>query len=164
MNESNLPPAGEPSPEEIMSALFANMVIQNTNMALMFLGKVPHPQTGQAIKDLDSAQMFIDQLEMLAYKTRNNLSREELQLLKQSLTELRLVFVEELRREGIPVPEHLSSAAEAAAPSAPAPELSTAAPPPTAAQPQPAPAPATAPAPSPTPEPEESRKRFTKKY
>src|SRR5687767_16013155 len=66
----------EPTAEEIMSALFANMVIQNTNMALMFLGKVPHPQTGQPVKDLESAQMFIDQLEMLAYKTRGNLDPE----------------------------------------------------------------------------------------
>src|SRR3954466_7187347 len=98
MNETNMPPSGEPSPQEIMSALFANMVIQNTNMALMFLGKVPHPQTGQPIKDLESAQMFIDQLEMIAYKTRGNLDQDEQQLLKQSLVSLRMSFVEELRR------------------------------------------------------------------
>src|SRR3954470_2746555 len=95
------------TPEEIMSAVFANMVIQNTNMALMFLGKVPHPQTGQPVKDLESAQMFIDQLEMLAYKTRGNLDQEEQQLLRQSMISLRMAFVEELRREGIRVPEHL---------------------------------------------------------
>src|SRR3954471_10370662 len=102
----------DPSPEEIMSALFANMVIQNTNMALMFLGKVPHPQTGQTIKDLESAQMFIDQLEMLAYKTRGNLDQDEKRLLQESLISLRITFVEELRRSGIPVPEHLSEAYE----------------------------------------------------
>src|SRR5438477_4403396 len=107
MNPENMTPAdmeGEPTPEEIMSALFANLVIQNTNMALMFLGKVPHPQTGQPIKDLESAQMFIDQLEMLAYKTRGNLDNDEQQLLKQSLVSLRMSFVEELRKAGIPVP------------------------------------------------------------
>src|SRR3954462_1163089 len=107
----------DPSPEEIMSALFANMVIQNTNMALMFLGKVPHPQTGQPIKDLESAQMFIDQLEMLAYKTRGNLNAEEKQLLQQSLVSLRMAFVEELRKAGIPVPEHLTQSPSAPPPS-----------------------------------------------
>ncbi|MDB6108755.1 MAG: hypothetical protein JWR69_505, partial [Pedosphaera sp.] len=43
------------SREEIMSALFANMVIQQTNMAMMLLGKVAHPETGQFIQDLETA-------------------------------------------------------------------------------------------------------------
>src|ERR1041384_1792938 len=109
MNTPNTPPQEmeEMTPEQIMSAMFANMVIQNTNMALMFLGKVPHPQTGQPVKDLESAPMFIDQLEMIAYKTRGNLDHEEQRLLRQSLVSLRMAFVEDLRREGIPVPEHL---------------------------------------------------------
>lgn len=154
-----------------MSALFANMVIQNHNMAAMFLGKAPHPQTGEIIKDLDSAQMFVDQLEMIAYKTRGNLSNEEKQLLGQSLTQLRLVFIEELRRAGAPVPEHLTaplpfSAAPStpSAPAAPASEPSAPAPASSAVAPSPAPASAPATAPAPAPEPEESRKRFTKKY
>jgi hypothetical protein len=161
MNTPNTPPEGmeEPTPEEIMSALFANLVIQNTNMALMFLGKVPHPQTGQPIKDLESAQMFIDQLEMLAYKTRGNLDNDEQQLLKQSLVSLRMTFVEELRKAGIPVPEHLTQQTQPSLQSAPAS-------PPAPAPATPAPAPSATPAaePAPAAEPEESRKRFTKKY
>jgi hypothetical protein len=154
------------TPEEIMSALFANMVIQNTNMALMFLGKVPHPQTGQPIKDLESAQMFIDQLEMLAYKTRGNLDDQEKQLISQNLVALRMAFVEELRKAGIPVPEHLT---ESPTPPAPSPSAAPKAEPTPAPAPPPPPAPApapvaSAPPPSPTPAEEESRKRFTKKY
>ena len=38
-----------PTRDEMMSALFAHMVIQQTNMAMMMLGKVPHPQTGETI-------------------------------------------------------------------------------------------------------------------
>jgi len=38
-------------------------------MALMLLGKLPHPETGETIREIDSARMFIDQLEMLALKT-----------------------------------------------------------------------------------------------
>ena len=59
-----------PSQEEITSALFANMIIQQTNMALMLLGKVPHPETGETTEDLDAARLFIDQLEMLEVKTK----------------------------------------------------------------------------------------------
>lgn len=171
-----MPPEGmeEPTPEEIMSALFANLVIQNTNMALMFLGKVPHPQSGQPIKDLESAQMFIDQLEMLAYKTRGNLDNDEQQLLKQSLLSLRLSFVEELRKQGIPVPEHLAAeaveaqkvlaASRAAAASAPAPKSSPTPPPQESAAASPPQPPSSTPAPATPAETEESRKRFTKKY
>ena len=42
----------EATPEQIMAAIFADMVMQIANMAVMFLGRVPHPQTGQVIKDL----------------------------------------------------------------------------------------------------------------
>lgn len=165
----------EATPEQIMAAIFADMVMQIANMAVMFLGRVPHPQTGQVIKDLESAQMFIDQLEMLAYKTRGNLGPEEKQLLQQSLVSLRMAFVEELRKAGIPVPEHLTSQptpppAPPAAPSAAAPKTEPAASPTEAPQSTPltAPTPPPPPAPSTPPKPsaaeEESRKRFTKKY
>jgi hypothetical protein len=154
------------TPEQIMSAIFADMIMQIANMAVMFLGRVPHPQTGQSVKDLESAQMFIDQLEMLAYKTRGNLGPEEKQLLQQSLVSLRMAFVEELRKEGIPVPDHLTQAAQSASvasqpAAAPEPEPAPAPKPPA---PAPAPAAPAAAAPSPTPAEEESRKRFTKKY
>ena len=79
--------------EEIQEALFADLVARQTNLALMFLGQVKDPQTGQATVDLKAAQMFIDQLEMLAAKTSGNLSKPEEQFLKNSLTHLQLTFV-----------------------------------------------------------------------
>jgi hypothetical protein len=130
------------SREEIMAALFANMVIQQTNMAMMFLGKAPHPETGQLIKDLDTAKMFIDQLEMLEAKTKGNLSKQEDGLLKQALAALHMSFVEAIDAPGKP------STLEASQPAAPADQQPSA--PPPAAEPS-------APA-------EESRKKFTKKY
>ena len=87
------------SREETLSALFAGMVIQQTNMALMLLGKMPHPETGKTLQDIESAKMFIDQLEMIEAKTRGNLDRQEEKLLKQSLTVLRLAFVEAIDRQ-----------------------------------------------------------------
>jgi hypothetical protein len=158
-----------------MSAIFANMVMQNAQMAAMFLGRVPHPQTGQPVKDLESAQMFIDQLEMLAYKTRGNLDNDEKQMLQQNLVVLRMAFVEELRKAGIPVPDHLT---QSAAPAPAATSTPSAAPksepvPAPAAEPKPAPAATSTPpaSPSPASQPpaspaaeEESRKRFSKKY
>src|SRR5215472_13671572 len=76
------------------SALFAQLVVQQANMAMMLLGKVPHPETGQTVKDTEAARLFIDQLEMLETKTKGNLTKEESSLLKQSLMSLRLAFVD----------------------------------------------------------------------
>lgn len=135
---------GQPSREEMMSAIFANLVVQQTNMALMLMGRVAHPETGERVQDLEAARMFIDQLEMIELKTKGNLDKREEQLLKQSLMSLRMAFVETV--ESGP-----GQTATAAAPNAtPQPPVDhdvktgeTAA--------------------SATPE-EESRKKFTKKY
>jgi hypothetical protein len=127
----------ELSRDELMTMLFAEMVVQQTNMAMIFLGKTAHPQTGKTHKDLDAARLFIDQLEMLEVKTRGNLTKEEDSLLKQSLSHLRMTYVEAAGEQ---------QKAE----------------PPKATEPAEAPKPAETPA---APEAEEEhRKRFTKKY
>jgi hypothetical protein len=131
------------SREEIVSALFANMVVQNTNMALIFLGHAPHPQTGQKQIDLDNARYFIDQLEMIEVKTKGNLDKQEEGLLKQSLTSLRMAFVEAVQKEG-------AQPAEAPAAAAPVKEEAKQ---------------ESAPAPDASPEKQDdSKKKFTKKY
>jgi len=91
--------------DKMISALFASMVMQNTNMALIFLGQAPNPQTGETGQDLENARYFIDQLEMLAVKTKGNLDRQEDALLKQSLTHLRLSFVEAVNQPAKDAPE-----------------------------------------------------------
>ncbi len=132
-----------------MSALFAHMVIQQTNMALMLLGKVPHPETGEIFQDVESAKMFIDQLEMLEVKTKGNLDPREDGLLKQSLMALRMAFV------GV--------TGGPAATVSPAPAALNPAP---TAEPEPPARPAPAPsAPTPVTNNEaESQKKFSKKY
>ncbi len=72
------------SPEETRSALFAHMVMQQSSMAMMLMGKTAHPETGQVVRDLEAAKFFIDYLEMLEFKTQGNLDHEEAALLKQS--------------------------------------------------------------------------------
>lgn len=141
------------SREEILSALFANMVIQQTNMAMMLLGKVAHPETGKFIHDVEGAKMFIDQLEMLEAKTKGNLTREEDSLMKQALTALRMSFVEAI--DGPPAtgeaPQERIVKPAPAQPEPPAQSTSPAA----GSQSPPPQAPAAA---------DESRKKFSKKY
>ena len=107
MNDTSLPEtgAGAPSREEMQSALFAQLVLQQTNLTLMLLGRTPHPQTGETVRDLEGARLFIDQLEMLDAKTKGNLSRDEARLLQQSLMSLRLAFVEAVEAPAAPPSE-----------------------------------------------------------
>jgi hypothetical protein len=93
------------SREEMNSALFAQMVIQQANMAMLLMGKVPHPQTGETMRDIEASRLFIDQLEMLETKTKGNLTKEEAQLLKQSLMSLRMAFVEAVESPAPTKPE-----------------------------------------------------------
>jgi len=133
------------------SALFANMVIQQTNMALIFLGRTPNPQTGEMIEDLDTAKMLIDQLEMLAIKTRGNLDPRETALMNQSLTAVRMAFVEAVEK-GPKISQKAPTAEKSEASQPAASESSQV----SAATPMPAPGAAA--------ETEESRKKFSKKY
>lgn len=135
----------ERSPDEIRSALFAQMVMQQSSMAMMLLGKTAHPETGNIVRDLEAARLFIDQLEMLEVKTKGNLNQEEAALLKHSLMSLRMAFVESV---GSPPPV------------GPRPEQGT---PPPGAIPTAEPGKPAAPA-GPSPAEEEHRKKFTKKY
>src|SRR5260370_31388951 len=83
-----------PTREEELSFLFAQLVMQQSNMAMMLLGKVAHPESGKVVQDVEAARLFIDQLEMLEAKTKGNLSKDEEALLKQTLMTLRLNFVQ----------------------------------------------------------------------
>src|SRR5580658_1628918 len=103
-------------PDQMMSALFASMVMQNSNMAWIFLGQAPNPQTGQTAQDLEHARYFIDLLEMLAVKTKGNLDKQEDGMLKQSLTHLRLAFVEAVEHPLKPAPPPAAPSAAATPP------------------------------------------------
>jgi hypothetical protein len=96
--ESTAETPGEVTREEALAALFASMVIQQTNLALMLLGRLPHPETGQTVHDLEGARLMIDQLEMLEVKTQGNLSEPESRLVQQNLTALRMAFVEAVEK------------------------------------------------------------------
>ena len=63
------------SREEEFTFLFAQLVLQQSNMAMMLLGRVPHPESGKVIQDVEAARLFIDQIEMLEVKTKGNLTK-----------------------------------------------------------------------------------------
>ncbi len=74
---------------------FLDIVSLFSTQAMIGLGKMVNPATSKAEKNLPAARLFIDTLEMLAHKTKGNLNSDETKLLQATLTDLRLMFVEE---------------------------------------------------------------------
>lgn len=101
MNPSSVPSSSDPGATSAKrhSALFTGMVLQQANLAMMCLGKAPRPDTKQLTVDLEAAALFIDTLEMLEVRTRGNLSADEAEMLRETLTSLRIAFVEAADRE-----------------------------------------------------------------
>ncbi len=141
-------PLGEASREEILSALFADLVMRQSSTALTFLGQIPLPDGSKAPVDLEAAQMFIDQLEMIEVKTRGNLSQAEQQLLRQSLTQLRMAFVKVSEQPPEKPPTDRPEGARSAPPANPSPTP---------------PSQSTGPGPAPASD-EGPKARFSKKY
>ena len=83
------------SEEQKMTSLFLNLVQQFYQSALIFMGKIENPQTKKIEINKDMARYFIDSLEMLMFKTKNNLSEQEDQMLSKIVQDLKLDFVKE---------------------------------------------------------------------
>ena len=132
-----------------MSQRFIEFVMMQAQNAALFLGQIPNPQTGKGEVNLELAKMFIDQLAMIQEKTRGNLTNEETAVLRNTLSNLQMAFVEVSRqvREGEGATESAEKSPEAEAPEPTAPASTEKVEPPTAAEAA-----------------SESRKKFSKSY
>ncbi|HEB50539.1 MAG TPA: DUF1844 domain-containing protein [Desulfobulbus sp.] len=72
---------------------FASFILSLNTSALFHLGELPHPETGEKVRDIELARHTIDTLTMLAEKTRGNLDAQENELLTRMLYELKMRFV-----------------------------------------------------------------------
>jgi hypothetical protein len=138
---------------------FIEFVMMHAQNAALFLGQIPNPKTGEPEMNLDLARMFIDQLEMVQEKTRGNLTNEETMVLRNTLSNLQMAFVE---ASGGARPEP-ARGGEGARETAAQREAPQAAPSQPAEQPSSAGAEQSPPVSPADPEPE-SRKKFTKSY
>jgi len=72
---------------------FQTLVLSLGTTALVQLGLAPSPANGKTEKDLTGAKQTIDILAILQEKTKGNLSPEESRLLDQFLYDLKLSYV-----------------------------------------------------------------------
>src|ERR1043166_8407770 len=82
-----------------LSQRFVEFVMMHAQNAALFLGQIPNPKTGEGEVNLDLAKMFIDQLAMIQEKTRGNLTNEEATVLRNTVRNLQMAFVEVARTQ-----------------------------------------------------------------
>ena len=74
---------------------FATFVVSLNASALLNLGAIEDPTSGKTDKNLPMAKQTIDILSMLEEKTAGNLTKDEENLLKNILYDLRIIYVKE---------------------------------------------------------------------
>lgn len=82
-------------PEANFSFFITTLGIQTA----IALGEVPNPVTNKTEDNLDQAKYLIDTLDMLKEKTKNNLTKEEGQILDNLLYDFHIKFA--AKKEGI---------------------------------------------------------------
>jgi hypothetical protein len=82
------------------AALFLQLVLGLQQGGMIALGKLMNPVTRQIEKNLDAARDTIDTLAALEARTQGNLESDEARVLTQVLTELRMNYVDELKKAG----------------------------------------------------------------
>ena len=134
-----------------LSQRFIEFVMMHAQNAALFLGQIPNPKTGEGEVNLELAKMFIDQLSMIQEKTRGNLTNDEATVLKNTLSNLQMIYVE--------VSQHVQKSGGQPKQPAPSPEPQ----PEESASAEPTPDKSTSAPVTPSAE-GESKKKFTKSY
>ena len=72
---------------------FNSLIFSLSSSALLHLGEIPDPNTGETKQDLALAKHTIDTIAMLKEKTKGNLTEEEQKFVDSILTDLRWQYV-----------------------------------------------------------------------
>ena len=86
-------------PKDRTSALVISLVLGLVQAAYAQLGKIANPGTGKVDEpQLDAARVTIDTIAALEERTRGNRSDEETQVMERALAELRMNYVDEVKK------------------------------------------------------------------
>ena len=86
-------PSAKPADVPIPEASFSVLVTTLATQAMVALGQAPLPDQEKVVVDLPFAKHCIDTLDILADKTKGNLTTGEDSLLSRFLYELRMLYV-----------------------------------------------------------------------
>ena len=88
---------GESQPRGLPPADFITHCASLATQAMIFMGAIANPLTGQADIDFEQARYVIDVLAMLKEKTEGNLKQDEQDTLDSLIGELKLIWVQAQR-------------------------------------------------------------------
>lgn len=77
---------------------FPAFIMSLNTSALYHLGEIADPATGKRIVDLDLAKHAIDTLALMQTKTKGNLVKDEAELLKNILYDIKIRFVKAVKK------------------------------------------------------------------
>ena len=84
----------QPKAQQTMPPVDFLLLVNSFAMqAMISMGAIANPMTGQPEKDVNAAKHYIDILSMLEEKTKGNLTEEENNALSLSLHDLRMAYV-----------------------------------------------------------------------
>jgi len=86
-------------PRDRTSALVISLVLGLVQAAYQQMGKLKNEMTGKVEIHLDAARITIDTIAALEERTRGNRSDEESQVMERALAELRLNYVDEVKKQ-----------------------------------------------------------------
>ena len=78
---------------------FVQLIVTFQAAAMQQMGKLQNPLTQKVERNLDQARSSIDMLEMLRDKTKNNLAENEKKFLEHTLYELRMNYLDEVKKD-----------------------------------------------------------------
>ncbi|MGH7816847.1 MAG: DUF1844 domain-containing protein [Candidatus Binatia bacterium] len=91
-------PTSEAHDEPLPEINFSTFVISLSTQALMHLGEIANPISGKIDADVPAAKQMIDMLGMIKEKTSGNLNANEERLIQDILFDLRMRYVEAVKK------------------------------------------------------------------
>jgi hypothetical protein len=91
----------EMNQNEKTTLLFVHLISSFKTSGMQQLGKIPNHITGKMERDLPQASMTINMLDMINKRCHGNMTDEEDKFLQQTLSELKLNYVDEIGRKDL---------------------------------------------------------------
>ena len=85
--------SGEAEPGEMPPASISVLISTLASQAMVMMGHIPDPATGQPVVNKPLAKHFVDTLVVLEEKTKGNLTEDESAMLTEVIHQLRIGFV-----------------------------------------------------------------------
>lgn len=78
---------------------FVQLIFSLKTSAIMQLGKIANPLTGNIERNLNEAKYTIDMLNMIKEKTKGNLTADEKKIIDDAIFELQMNYIDEVKKD-----------------------------------------------------------------